>query len=246
MSKPKPRGDRESAIATLHNEIKTHDGFECAAVDVLRNKLKRQLSAWYEIIRGDITICVAQNEQTPWEESELKFPTRPMFKKSEHGFQQVGDYQIVINRMGALKDSFSSLLIERKGCTFSEEEMRGVPVMVGCDLYSTLLNKTGHERFTREIERFKADIRFDRMVVICECSYDQFLRFKPPFNGKKYNLRNYGATVESRIGVVNSLFVDHGVQVLFAGTRKRAIAAYRNAIRQAVMRDYARFIAGCE
>ena len=244
MSKTKTREDRETSIAQLHNLIKKYG--DVPVTDKPRATLKRQLTAWFDLIQPDVAVCIAQNEQTPWTTEELGYPVMPMFKKSEHGFQQVGDYQIVINRMGKIKESFSSLLIERKGCTFKTEEMRGVPVMVGCDLYQTLLNKTGHERFIREIERFKVDTRFDRMVVLCECSYEQFIRFKPPFNGKKYNLRNYGATVESRIGVVNSLFVDHGVQVLFAGTRKRAVAAYRNAIRQAVMRDYVRFVAGCE
>lgn len=245
MRKPKTRSERETAIITLHNQIVQYG--DTPATDKLRATLKRQLSAWFELIQGDVAICIAQNEQTPWTAEELGYQIKPMFKKAEHGFQQVGDYQIIIDgTSGRLADCFSSLLIERKGCTYQAEEMRGAREMIGCDLYGTLLDSQNHKRFVEEIKRFKRDDRFETLIVVCECSYEGFLGFKPPFNGKTYNFRNGGASIESRIGAVNALFVDHGVQVLFAGTRERAIAAYRNMIRQAVMRDYVRFIKGCE
>lgn len=241
MSKTKTRDERENIIMILRNEIQAHSGVHCAAVDTLKSKLSQQLSAWFELIRDDINICVARNEQTPWTQEELGYPTRPMFKKAEFGMDQVGDYQIVINRMGPINDSFSSLLVERKGCTY-DIDCRGCSTLVGCDLYSTLMTRSNHERFVREIDKYKLDTRFETLCVIVECSYNEFLRFRPPFNGQTWNNLNHGASRESRIGAVNSLIVKHGVQVLFAGNRMNAITAYRNMIRQSVICDYVRFI----
>jgi hypothetical protein len=158
---------------------------------------------------------------------------------------QVGDYQIFVNKCGnALKDSFSSLLVERKGCTF-ESDARGGIEMVGCDMYSTLMLRSNRERFYREILTFEKDERFTRMVVICECSYEQFLRFTPKFNGKEFNHNNTGATIASRVASVNAL-EERGVSVRFVGSRERAVESYKSMVRLNVIGCYERFISGCD
>ena len=212
---------------------------------VLRNKLKYRLNTWYDLIKPDIYIIIANNEQCPYTTDELGFKTRDMFLKKDINLNQVGDYQIFVNKCGnALKDSFSSLLVERKGCTF-ESDTRGGLKMVGCDLYSTLMLRSNRERFYAEITRFEADPRFTRMVVICECTYEQFLRFTPKFNGKEFNRAHTGATVTSRVASVNAL-EERGVSVRFMGSRERAIESYKNMVRLNVIANYTIFIYGCD
>lgn len=241
--------DYEKNIKQLHASIE-----EYPEVDKLKATLKHRLGKWFGLL--DITIFVASNEQTPWSSEELGHKTRPMLLKSECGMQQVGDYMIFVDGHGkSLPDSFSSLLIERKGCTY-ESDARGGLKMVGCDLYSTLLNKTKHTRFVEETKRFKESGQFDIMVVIAECSYNEYLNFKPPCVWKRdkkgkpiqkvhNNGQHFGASKESRIAVVSSLYADHGISVLFAGSRKNAIEAYKSMIRLNVMSNYERWI-DCE
>ena len=224
----------EEEIKQLHNAV-----IEYPEMDKIKTTLKHRLGKWTEL--SDIIITVAENEQTPWTEKELGLKTRPMHLKSESGRQQVGDYAIFLERDGlSVLECFSSLLVERKGCTYTEDA-RGGLTLVGCDLYSTLMKKSNRERFVREIERFHADPRFDRMVVIVECTYEEFLRFTPKFNGKKFNWNHRGASVASRVASINSL-EERGVSVRFMGTRKRAIEVYVNMVRLNVMANYERWI----
>lgn len=228
----KSKEQYEAEIKTLHNTIKEYG--DIPEVDKLKATLNRKLGKWFELL--DVWIIVAQNEQQPYTSDDLGFKTRAMFLKSESGLQQVGDYQILINGTGrTLRDCFSSLLMERKGCTFVGGKM------VGCDLYSTVMNKNGRERFYREIDRYKEDPRFDRMDVYVECTYDQFLGFTPKFNRKKFNRNHNGASVASRVATINKLN-DIGISVRFLGSRKRAIEAYVSAVRLNVMGCYERFI----
>lgn len=233
----KTREQYESEIKTLHNTIKNYG--DIPEVTKLKASLDRKLGKWVELL--DICIIVANNEQLPYSENELGFKTHPMFLKSEVGFQQVADYQIVVNGTGkALKDCFSSFVMERKGCTY-ERDTRGNLTMVGCDLYQTLLNRAGRDRFYKEIDRFKADTRFTHMDIYAECTFEEFLHFTPKFNGKKFNRNHVGASIASRVATINGLF-ERGVSVRFMGSRKRAIEAYRSAVRLNVMGCYERFI----
>lgn len=233
----KTKADYEAEIKTLHNTIKEYG--DIPEVKKLKASLDRKLGKWFELL--DVCIIVANNEQLPFSEKELGFKTHPMFLKSDVGFQQVGDYQIIVDGTGkALKDCFSSFVMERKGCTF-ERDKRGGLTMVGCDLYSTMLNNEGRNRFYKEISRFHADSRFSRMDVYVECTFEQFLHFTPKFNGKKFNRNHAGASIASRVATINGLF-ERGVSVRFLGSRKRAIEAYRSAVRLNVMRCYERFI----
>lgn len=233
----KKLADYENDIKQLHASIE-----EYPEVDKLKKTLNHRLGKWFELL--DVTIFVASNEQTEWTAEELGHKTRPMLTKHEAGMQQVGDYQIFVDGHGkSLPDSFSSLLVERKGSTY-ERDARGGLNMIGCDLYSTAMNKSNRERFYREIDRFPVDDRFDRMVVICECTYEQFLRFVPKFTGKKFNKNHVGASVASRVATINSL-EERGISVRFMGSRKRAIEAYQSMIRLNVVSNYERWI-DCE
>lgn len=245
----KTRHEYETEIKKLHHTIKEYG--DIPEVEKLKATLNRKLGKWVELL--DIYITVARNEQTPWQSEELGFKTKPMFLKKDIGIDQTGDYAIFVNGTGKpLKDSFSSLLVERKGCTYERDEKSGCLTMVGCDLYSTVMNKAGRNKFYREIDRYKADTRFDRMDVFVECTREQFLQFKPPFKWvydpklekkvKQYNKGDhFGATVESRIATLNGLF-ERGVSVRFMGSRERAIEAYRSAVRLNVIGCYERFI----
>lgn len=226
----------EDEIRTLHRAVQQYPDNQ-----TLKNKLKYRLNKWYDLIKPDIYIIVANNEQYPWSSDDLGFETHDMFLKKDIKLNQVGDYQIFVDRCGnALKDSFSSLLVERKGCTF-ESDARGGLKMVGCDLYSTLMLRSNRERFYKEIERFESDPRFTWMVMICECTYEQFLRFTPKFNGKEYNHNNSGASITSRVASVNAL-EERGVSVRFVGSRERAVESYKSMVRLNVIGCYERFI----
>lgn len=185
----------------------------------LTRKLSRPLTEWAK--RLDIYITVASNEQTPWTEAELLYECKPMLTKEECGLAQVGDYHAFIKGYGC----FVGLLAERKGVT------RDKGYMTACDMYSTFANIAGRERFYAEIDRYRQDERFNQMVIIAECTYQEYLSFKPKFNGKQYNRSNYGMSVEARRATIAKL---HAMQVpvIWAGTREQATKLYPQLIRQ--------------
>jgi hypothetical protein len=190
--------------------------------ETLQSKLANQVSSWAKLL--DITIFAAQNEQLPWTENDLSYPVRPMLLKDKSGIQQVGDYQAYYQGPGYT--GWVGVLAERKG---------GIK---GCeDLYSTLMNAENCARFYREIKRFREDPRFSLMVVIAECSLNDFLLYSPAFTGKERNINHIGANVEARRGKIASLYT-RGVPVIFAGTRKNAIELYRGLIRQWLRQNY--------
>lgn len=173
--------------------------------------------------RLDITILQAQNEQLPWTSDDLGYNVRPMLLKQKTGIQQVGDYQAYYSGAGVA--GWVGILGERKGGK------------KGCeDLYSTLINQENCARFYREIETFQEDKRFSQMVVIAECSFEQFLLYTPLFTGNVRNTNHIGASVESRRGKIASLY-NRGVPVIFAGTRLNAIKTYKALIRQWLIKN---------
>lgn len=209
----------EEEIRTLHKALKEYPDNE-----TIQSKLNNRVSSWAKLL--DITIFAAQNEQLPWTEEDLGYPVRPMLLKDKTGIQQVGDYQAHYSGPGY--SGWVGVLAERKG---------GKPK--GCeDLYSTLLNAENCARFYREISRFREDPRFSQMVVIAECSLNDFLLYTPGFTGKTRNTDHIGASVEAKRGKIASLYT-RGVPVLFAGTRKNAIELYMGLVRQWVRLHYA-------
>lgn len=190
--------------------------------EIVERKLKNRVSSW--VYHLDITIFVASNEQQPWTSEELGYPTRPMLLKQHTKIKQVGDYQAHYSGGGVT--GWVGVLVERKG------GKRGME-----DLYGTLINADSCARFYQEIESFQADDRFSHMVVIAECTLTDFLRYVPAFSGNKRNYDHIGASVESRIAKINSLYI-RGVPVLLAGTRAVAIAMYKGLVRQWLLKNY--------
>ena len=185
-------------------------------------RLSRQLTAWVKKL--DFNVRVAQNEQQPWIDEELGLVTIPMEKKAASGYNQTGDYIFEI-----LNDDQSitpgGLCVERKGST--RENGR----MVGCDLYSTFSKKDNRRRFEAEFKRFQKDPRFNLFVLIAECSYLEYLSFKPAFNGRNYNKTNFGMNVAARRATIAKL-ISMGIYVHFAGTRRAAVELYSDLVRQ--------------
>jgi len=212
----------ETTIKDLHSKLSTLPPFH-PEYNKLEEQIGRQVSKWCELVQ--IVVYRAENENTGWTEAELGLPIRPLPSKKDSGFQQTGDYLFIVNGVQ------SSLVIERKGVTRQNGYMKG------CDLYSTLFQKTNRDRFKKEFARFQADSRLDTFLVIAECSYGEFLSFTPLFNGKKRNVNHIGASRQSRIGTIASLELD-GCHVIFAGTWMMAIELYRAMIRNWILKNY--------
>jgi len=218
----KTADDYAFEIKMLHYNIAALPAYH-PDVEALENTLSGKLKKWADLV--NIVVFAASNEQEPFTEEELGLPIRPMHLKSDSGFRQVADYLFQVN------GTWGSLAIERKGVT------RENGLMIGCDIYSSLFNKSNRERFKKEYLRFQADSRLDMFKVLCECSYGEFLSFTPPFNGKKRNVNHIGASVNSRVGSV-AHFEDEGCHFIWAGNRERAVELYRSMIRHWVIRNY--------
>jgi len=154
-------------------------------------------------------VCVAQNEQLPWTENEIGYPTRPMFLISESGAQQVGDYQFYVN------GQIGGILVERKTCQ---------------DFYGTMFGN--RDRFYREIERFKSDNRFDKMIIFVEGNMLDFLN---------YTYNNNSFMLPQKFGVLGSLDA-RGVEVMWCTNRKIAARLYGVVVKQWCLKNYERII----
>lgn len=147
----------ENDIISIHNELKDYPNSS-----TLQKRLSYRLKKWVEML--DISVYVANNEQKPYTSDEVGLPIKSMHTKLVSGFEQVGDYQAFIHNY----HKWCGLLVERKG---GER---------GCeDLYGTLMNREQRSRLYREIDRYKADSRFNRFHLIAECSYEDFLNYVP-------------------------------------------------------------------
>jgi len=218
--------DYETTIRELHSKKHALPDYH-PEYQKLDEQIGRQVNKWADL--ADICVFAANNEQTPITEKELGLPIRPMLKKKETSFNQTGDYHFTVN------GKLASLVMERKGTT------RQNGFMKSCDLYSSLFNRDNRDRFRNELSRFKCDERFDIFIVICECSYGEFLSFTPLFNGRTRNTNHIGASKASRVGTLCSLELD-GCHVIFAGTRMMAIELYRSLIRQWCIKNYERIL----
>ena len=195
----------------------------------LQEKLSRRLTAWSKKL--NITISVASNEQTPWLESEIGYPVIPMQTKQESGYSQKGDYIFYLDDY----DMFGGLVVERKGV--KRENGR----LISSDLYSSFAKKDNRRRFEAEFKRYQKDPRFNLFVLIAECSYLEYLSFKPKFNGKNYNKTNFGMNVAARRATIAKL-ISMGIDVHFAGTRQAAVELYSDIVRQWCRVNYERIL----
>jgi hypothetical protein len=217
----------------LMGKVKTASDYE-AEIRIIyppRNEIEeKQIKQKVGMLADRVTITIlrARNEQDPWPDKELGWEVRDMLLKEDTGLKQVGDYWAYYSMPG--HSGYVGVLVERKGGKYGAE-----------DLYSTLMNSENCARFYREIDRFYEDLRFSQMVIIAECSFEQFLLYKPPFIGKTYNSDHIGASVAARRGKIASLYA-RGVPVIFAGTRKNAIEIYKALIRQWIIKNYVRIL----
>lgn len=213
--------DYSTSILKLHAELQQIPDYH-PDYDKKQEQLSRQLTAWSKKL--DFNIRVASNEQQPWTDEELGMVTIPMEKKAASGYNQTGDYIFEI-----LNDDQSittgGLCVERKGTTRKNGRM------VGCDLYSSFSKKDNRRRFEAEFKRYQKDPRFNLFVLIAECSYGEYLSFKPAFNGKNYNKTNFGMNVAARRATIAKL-IALGIDVHFAWTRQAAVELYHDLVLQ--------------
>lgn len=223
MGKTKTIQDYEAEIKDLHAQ------YQESRDPVIKKKLNNHLTPWASLV--DVTVFVANNEQKPLSSTEIGYPTHPMLTKRDYekrygkgkGIEQVADYQAFLQF--ASGGEWCTTLVERKGGKKGE------------DFYSTMMNQGGRERFYREIDKYIADSRFKRMIILAECSFPEFMTFIPPFCGKSRNTNHVGACAESRYGTVASLFIQD-VPVLWAGTRLAAGKLYHKLIQQDIIKNY--------
>lgn len=220
--------DYEASILQYHVELQQlpeyHPDYEKKV-----NQRSRQLREWSKKL--NITIQVANNEKTPWLSTEIRYPCVPMSLKKDSQMRQTGDYVAYLDDY----DMFCGLLVERKGTTRKNGRM------VGCDLYGTFAKKDNRRRFEAEFHRYKSDPRFNWFVLIAECSYGEYLSFKPAFNGKNYNTTNFGMNVPARRATMAKLEVE-GCSVFFAGTRPAAAELYHDLVQQWIRQNYVKIL----
>ena len=119
------------------------------------------------------------------------------------------------------------------------------------DLYSTLIIDNNRERLYREIDRFNADERFDKMVIIVEGSYTDFMLYVPEFTAgkfdykKRFNSKKNDSINEKKLTVLADLFVK-GVPVMFCDTPTMAAQFCGRLFKESVRKNYAKIIGGQE
>lgn len=218
MSKNKSIDDHYATILQLSVELAHLPSYH-PDYDKKQEQLSRQLTSWSGKL--SITIQVASNEQVPWLSEEMGYPCIHMSLKKDSNVAQTGDYVAFLDDY----DMFAGLCIERKGV--KRENGR----MISCDLYNSFAKKDNRRRFEAEFKRYQVDSRFNRFMILVECSYLEYLSFKPAFNGKNYNRVNPGMSIESRRNTLAKLDV-MGATVKFLGTRQAAVEYYRSLIIQ--------------
>ena len=201
--------------------------------ECILKKVHRQVGKWADML--DVIVYVASNEKLPWTTEELGIPVLPMPTKLRTGISQVGDYiTCVTTKKDGGTHFWLPLVVERKG---GKRMKGGNPE----DLYGTLMSTENRATFMRELDRFEQDPRFNcgKFIIIAECSYQDFIEYKPLFNGKKRNV-GFGASVNSREATIAKLD-ELGYQVVFAGSRTRGIRYYKTRIRQSIIMNYELF-----
>lgn len=205
----KSRSEYEFEIRVLRDAIQA----DPHNTEEYQNKLNYRVSKWIDL--SNIFIFRANNEQTPWREEDIGYSVLPMPTKKECGFDQVGDYQFVVDCEKEFSECFGSLVVERK----SKQ-----------DLYGTLFGD--RERFYREIARYEKDPRFDQMVVIVESNFTDWLSFSPTPDAPG---------IAQRLASIASLQA-RNVPIYFAGSERLAPKFYRHLVRQNISKNYGKWI----
>lgn len=157
MGTKKALDDYETDIFILHKKICKITDYH-PDYDKLNAQLSRQLTAWVNLL--NFSVQVASNEQLPWKTEEIGYTCGPMITKKESMVAQTGDYVAFMEDY----NQYVGLCIERKTLQ---------------DQYSTLMDTEQRSRLYREIARYEADTRFNKFMLIAECSYEDFLTYVP-------------------------------------------------------------------
>ena len=223
MAKRKTSSDYALDIAKFHRQlIDSPDSVD------LKRKLVYRVGKWGSLV--DIHIEIAGNEQRPWASDMIGYPTVSMQTKKITGQEQVGDYIGVINIFGDYK--YIDLIIERKSIE---------------DLYNTLIIEENRNRFYREIDRFRADDRFNSMIVIVEGSATDFLGYQPEFKGEMYDYsrrfdtKKNGIINDKKLTVIADLFV-MGIPVVFCENPALSAQLCGRLFRESVRKNYAKIL----
>jgi hypothetical protein len=145
----------------------------------------------------------------------LGFITERMPTKKITGINQTGDYVGVVTSSTGYR--YIDTVVERKEIS---------------DLYGTLIPEDGRKRFYREIERFKMDERFNKMVIIVEGTLSDFVMYQPEFNagefdyGRRFDVNKNSTINEKKMTVLADLLVA-GVLVMFCDNPTLAAQMWR-------------------
>lgn len=200
----------------------------------LESQMWTQRSKWAEFVK--VIVFQSPEEHYPWTEEDLGYEVRKMLTKKEISIEQTADYQAYCEGKGY--GCWLPFIVERKGGKVSKKG-QGIPN----DLYATLSNEKSRQTFYKEIERFKEDKRFTQMFLIAECSYEDYIKYIPAYNGRdesghaKRNTNHIGVSVGTREATIAGLEM-RGCHVIFSGSRDRAIKMYRDLIRQWLLKNY--------
>lgn len=252
MGKVKTISDYESQIKILYSQIQEQkakiekcNNLKAPKKDIalvkkklleelvdLESQMWTQRSSWAHLAK--LIIFQSPEEHYPWTSEELGYEVRKMLTKKEISIEQTADYQAYYEGNGYA--GWIPFIVERKG---GKEKTKPNPN----DLYSTLSNEKSRQTFYKEILRFKEDSRFTEMYLIAECSYEDFIKYIPAFNGTdghghaKRNVNHIGVSVGTREATIAGLEM-RGCHVIFSGSRPRAIKMYRDLLRQWLLKNY--------
>jgi len=254
VGKVKTIQDYEARIRELHAQIKTQETkiTKClslkapkkdiavvkkqleADIETLKSQLNNQLKVWADLV--EVIIFQSPEEHYPWKEEDLGHQVRKMLTKAEIKIEQTADYQAYYQGVGYA--GWIPFIVERKGGK-EDKKGQGIPN----DIYATLSSAHSRETFYKEIKRFKDDSRFHEMYLIAECSYEDYIKYVPAYNGRddnghaKRNTNHIGVSVATREATIAGLEM-RGCHVIFAGNRARAIKMYKDMIRQWLIKNY--------
>lgn len=223
MAKRKTVFDYASDISKFHNQLIDYPD----SVD-LKKKIAYRIGKWESLLNVRVEVC--QNEQRPWTSDMIGYPTLPMQTKKKTGQEQVGDYIGVISDPSG--DKYIGLVIERKSIE---------------DLYNTLIIEENRNRFYREIDRFRADDRFDSMIIIVEGSVTDFLVYQPEFKGnefdyaRRFDTKKNGIINDKKLTVLSDLFIAD-IPVIFCDNPAVSAQFCGRLMRQRIRKGYANIL----
>ena len=219
MGRRKSVSDYVKDISNLHTQLCVVPG----STEV-QKKLARRINRWMELI--EIRVQVAQQEKHEWTSKMIGYPTERMSLKKETGLDQIGDYHGIVKTDDG--DRYIDIVIERKSIE---------------DLYGTLIPEDNRARFYREIDRYKADFRFNSMEVLVEGSMTDFLLFQPEFVGgefdykRRFDTKKNTTINEKKMTVLADLLVA-GVNVVFCDNPTLAAQLCGRVFRESVKKEY--------